>query len=144
MERRGFVPVAGLAAGTSQLRIADFGLRIGGPRTPDEQIRNSYKQSPTLSPAVFTHRIELLQEELKRRKLDLLVAEPSTNFQYLTGYNPGRSERLILLMLPAAGNPVVVCPSFEVERIRRNSAVSDLRGWQEQDNPWECGKTLGE
>ena len=100
-------------------------------------------QSPSLSPAVFASRLERLQEELKRRKLDLLVTEPSTNFQYFTGYNPGRSERLILLMLPATGSPVVVCPSFEVERIKRNAAVSDVRGWEEQDDPWDLVKTVG-
>ena len=130
MERREFLAVAG-------------GVVMGAtvPATGGRPVGRS--QTPNLSPAVFTHRIELLQEELKRRKLDLLVAEPSTNFQYFTGYNPGRSERLILLMLPAAGNPVVVCPSFEVERIKRNSAVSDIRGWEEQDNPWDVVKTVG-
>jgi len=64
------------------------------------------------------------------------VVEPSTNFQYFTGYNPGRSERLILLMVPASGAPVIVCPSFEVERIKRNTVISDARGWEEQENPW--------
>ena len=95
MERREFLAVAG-------------GVVMGAtvPATGGRAVGRS--QTPSLSPAVFTHRIERLQEELKRRKLDLLVAEPSTNFQYFTGYNPGRSERLILLMLPAAGNPVVV------------------------------------
>src|SRR5437867_2208645 len=134
MERREFLTVAGAVA---------VGTAIGGEPISHSAFHLSHSQSPTLSPAVFTHRIELLQEELKRRKLDLLVAEPSTNFQYFTGYNPGRSERLILLMLPAAGNPVVVCPSFEVERIKRNSAVSDIRGWEEQDNPWDVVKTVG-
>ena len=73
---------------------------------------------------------------MKARKLDLLVVEPSTNFQYFTSYNPGRSERLILLMIPANGKPVVVCPSFEVERIKRNTTISDARGWEEQEDPW--------
>src|SRR5207249_2104489 len=56
--------------------------------------------------------------------------------QYFTSYNPGRSERLILLMIPANGTPVVVCPSFEVERIKRNTTISDARGWEEQEDPW--------
>ena len=93
-------------------------------------------QNPTLSPTVFAQRIQRAQNELKSRKLDLLVVEPSTNFQYFTGYNPGRSERLILLMIPAAAAPVIVCPSFEVERIKRNTTVSDARGWEEQEDPW--------
>jgi Xaa-Pro dipeptidase len=73
---------------------------------------------------------------LKTRKFDLLVVEPSTNFQYFTGYNPGRSERLILLMIPASGAPVIVCPAFEVERIKRNTTIGDARGWEEQEDPW--------
>jgi len=108
--------------------------RIGPSDHPT--IRPSAHQTPTLGPATFARRIERAQEELKTRKLDLLVVEPSTNFQYFTGYNPGRSERLILLMVPASGAPVIVCPSFEVERIKRNTVISDARGWEEQENPW--------
>jgi Xaa-Pro dipeptidase len=110
------------------LRIADFGLRNPRSRVPN--------QTPILTPAVFAQRIQRAQAELKSRQLDLLVVEPGTNFQYFTGYNPGRSERLILLMLPANAAPVVVCPSFEVERIKRNANVSDARGWEEQEDPW--------
>ena len=105
--------------------------------------RVSHSQTPTLGPAVFAQRIERLQAELKTRKLELYVAEPGTNFQYLTGYNPGRSERLILLMIPVSGTPAVVCPSFEVERLKRNSAITDVRGWEEQQDPWGLVKTAG-
>jgi len=93
---------------------------------------------------VFAKRIERLQAELKTRKLELFVAEPSTNFQYFTGYNPGRSERLILLMVPLSGAPVLICPSFEIERMKRNAVVSDVRGWEEQQNPWKLVKKAGQ
>src|SRR5438477_1505845 len=144
MERREFFTVAGAVAVGYAMRNSEVGTRNSGVESvPNSAFRVPPFQGPNLGPAVFTHRIELLQEELKRRKLDLLVAEPSTNFQYFTGYNPGRSERLILLMLPATGNSVVVCPSFEVERLKRNSAIADVRGWEEQDNPWNVVKTVG-
>jgi len=127
MERREFLSTAGLVA-VAPLWIGDFGLR-----NPQSAIRN---QAPTLGPAVFAQRIQRAQEELKSRKLDLLVVEPSTNFQYFTSYNPGRSERLILLMIPASAAPVIVCPSFEVERIKRNTTITDARGWEEFEDPW--------
>src|SRR6266704_2751686 len=140
MERREFLTAAGLAAVTGPLRISDFGLRIDAQSISNGQIRNPQSaignQSPTLGAQVFANRISRAQDELKTRKLDLLVVEPSTNFQYFTSYNPGRSERLILLMIPANGTPVVVCPSFEVERIKRNTTISDARGWEEQEDPW--------
>jgi Xaa-Pro dipeptidase len=133
MERREFLTAAGLAAVTGPLRISNSGLRIDAQSKSGEQIRN---QSPALGPQVFSQRISRAQDELKSRKLDLLVIEPSTNFQYFTGYNPGRSERLILLMIPASGTPAIVCPSFEVERIKRNTVIGDARGWEEQEDPW--------
>src|SRR5256712_344203 len=123
MERREFLAVTGGVAIGATVRSTG-GRAVGR------------SQTPTLGPAVFSQRISRAQGELKTRKLDLLVVEPSTNFQYFAGYNPGRSERLILLMIPANGAPAIVCPSFEVERIKRNSTIGDARGWEEQEDPW--------
>src|SRR6266849_3452288 len=125
MQRREFLSVTGA-------------VLVLGPmvRRPDGRTVVTTPQTPTLTPATFARRIERAQDELKARKLDLLVVEPSTNFQYFTGYNPGRSERLILVMVPASGAPTIVCPSFEVERIKRNTVISDARGWEEQEDPW--------
>jgi Xaa-Pro dipeptidase len=134
MERREFLSTAGLVAVPIVGRAA-FGVRRSEPDVPAPHAPRR-TQDPTLGPAVFSQRIQRAQDELKTRKLDLLVVEPSTNFQYFTGYNPGRSERLILLMLPASGAPAIVCPSFEVERIKRNTVISDARGWEEQEDPW--------
>jgi Xaa-Pro dipeptidase len=99
-------------------------------------------QEPTLGPEVFAHRLDRLRAELTKRKLDCLVAAPSTNFEYFTGTNPGRSERLILLHVPVRGDPAIVCPSFEVDRVKQRSAVSDVRGWEEQDDPWKLVKAI--
>jgi len=128
---------------SGSLRISDFGLIDSRIRNPQAAIRNPH-QSPVLTPETFVKRIERLQAELKTRKLELFVAEPSTNFQYFTGYNPGRSERLILLMVPVSGQPALICPSFEVERIKRNAAVTDVRGWEEQENPWKLVRKAGQ
>jgi len=131
MERREFLAVTGGA-------VIGATVRTTGGRAVGRS------QTPTLGPQVFAQRIARAQDELKSRKLDLLVVEPSTNFQYFTGYNPGRSERLILLMIPASRAPVIVCPSFEVERIKRNTVISDARGWEEHENPWTLvGRAVG-
>src|SRR5262245_42049805 len=138
MKRREFLATTGLMAVGTQLRIGDFGLPIGNPQS------TTLNQTPTLGPEVFAKRIERLQAELKTRKLEMFVVEPSTNFQYFTGYNPGRSERLILLMVPVSGAPVLICPSFEIERMKRNAVISDVRGWEEQENPWKVVKKAGQ
>jgi Xaa-Pro dipeptidase len=143
MERREFVAAAGSALVLGRAVGPADGRRGYGGDHPT--IRPSLYQTPLLGPEVFARRADRLRQELITRKLDLFIAAPSTNFQYLTGYNPGRSERLIALFLPAKGAPVVVCPSFEVERLKRNTPVADVRGWDEQDDPWKLArKVLGE
>ena len=119
------------------MRNSEVEMRNGPPEPISHSaFRISRSQNPTLGPQVFAQRISRAQNELKSRNLDLLAIEPSTNFQYFTSYNPGRSERLILLMIPATGAPVIVCPSFEVERIKRNTTITDARGWEEFEDPW--------
>src|SRR5436190_7778584 len=137
MQRRDFVTAAGgmlmlgRTGGLADQRSANATERPTA-RPPD---RLSAFQEPSLSPEVFARRLERARGELKARGLDLLIATPSTNYEYFTGYNPGRSERLIALLLPVVGAPAIVCPSFEVERIKRHSIVTELRGWEEQEDP---------
>src|SRR6266566_2375202 len=131
MQRRDFMAAGAAAIADRRLRIAD-----SSPPDPQSTIRNPQSaQEPSLSPEVFARRLDRARGELKARGLDLLIATPSTNFEYLTGYNPGRSERLIALLLPVVGAPAIVCPSFEVERIKRHSVVTELHGWEEQEDP---------
>src|SRR3989442_14139398 len=132
MERRDFWAAGAAVIADWRLRIADFPAP-----NPQSAIRNPRSpQDPILSREVFARRLARAQQELQARKVDLLIATPGTNYEYLTGYNPGRSERLIALLLPASGDPTIVCPSFEVERIRQHSVVAAMRGWEEQDDPY--------
>src|ERR1041384_2537625 len=141
MQRREFVAVAGAIAAAYPMRNAEFGMRnrssTGQFRTPNSAFRIGPSQEPSLSPEVFARRLDRARAELKARGLQCLIATPGTNYEYLTGYNPGRSERLIALLLPLEGAPPVVCPAFETERITRHSAVADARGWEEQDDPYD-------
>src|SRR5438876_11556501 len=124
MERREFV-----AAGAALL--ADWPLRITESPLPNPQsaIRDPQSaQEPSLSPEVFSRRLARAQAELATRRLDFLIATPSTNYEYLTAYNPGRSERLIALVLPAGGAPLVVCPAVGVVGITRPSPLAGGRG----------------
>jgi Xaa-Pro dipeptidase len=131
MERREFVTVAG-AVITATVRRKD-GRTEGPPVRPQE---------PSLSPATFSRRIERAQAELKTRKWDFLIATPSANYRYFTGDNPGTSERLIVLIVPVLGDPTIVCPSFEVDRLKAHNVIQDVRGWDEQANPYDLVKQV--
>jgi Xaa-Pro dipeptidase len=140
MERREFFTVAGAVAAARSTRNAEGGTRNRRTgvlfRVPRSEFRVIPAQEPSLSPDVFARRLDRARAELKARGLQCLIATPGTNYEYLTGYNPGRSERLIAAVVPLDGAPAVVCPSFEVERIKRHSVVTDARGWEEQDDPY--------
>lgn len=66
------------------------------------------------------------------------VSSGTTSFAYLTGASIERSERLIALLVPVAGDPIIVAPSFEVERVRRSVRLqASIRGWEESQSPFE-------
>src|SRR6266850_1990718 len=146
MQRRAFLVTAGAVA-VYPVRSAECGMRSGvSPaqlRTPHSALHTGSAQEPSLSPEVFARRLERARGELKARGLDLLIATPSTNYEYLTGYNPGRSERLIALFLPLKGDPIIVCPAFEVERLKLHSVRADLRAWEEQKDPYDVVHQIG-
>ncbi len=85
-------------------------------------------------------RIERAQKLMAENNFDLLIATPGTTFNYFVGYNPGRSERLIALLVPREGKPAIVSPSFERERIIRRSVISEIATWEEHESPYKlCG-----
>ncbi|NIR44724.1 MAG: aminopeptidase P family protein [Gemmatimonadetes bacterium] len=87
--------------------------------------------------ATFRARLERARALMSELGFAALFCEPSTNFAYLVGDNFGRSERLIALVMAADGDPVIVAPDFEVDRVERTvDAVPYVRGWGESEDPF--------
>ncbi|HEY7233388.1 MAG TPA: Xaa-Pro peptidase family protein [Gemmatimonadaceae bacterium] len=102
------------------------------------KVKSRYAPIPPLDNDVFEKRLERARLLTRDAGGTILVATSgATNFTYLVGSNYGRSERLIALVLPVDGAPVLVAPSFEVERVRRGAHVTaPIRGWEEQADPF--------
>src|SRR5262245_8405832 len=133
MERRDFVAALGAAVA---MRKAERGTRNGrATSVPTSAFR--LLQDPSLSPAAISRRIARAQAELKTQKWDCLIATPGANYRYFTGANPGRSERLIALILPVDGEPAIIRPAFEVGRIKAGTPIPDVTGWEEKDDPFK-------
>ena len=90
----------------------------------------------TLDRDVYRRRLEAMRGRLAALPADGLFATPSSNLFYLTGIDFWRSERLTALLLFAARDPVVLCPSFEESRLRGMSAISDVVTWEETEDPF--------
>jgi Xaa-Pro dipeptidase len=69
-------------------------------------------------------------------KYDALFVAPGTSLYYFTGIRWGISERLLALVLPRTGEPIVVVPAFEEGRMReRLHFAAEVRAWQEDESP---------
>jgi Xaa-Pro dipeptidase len=69
-------------------------------------------------------------------KFDALFFAPGTSLYYFTGVRWGVSERLLGLIVPRTGAPVLVVPAFEEGRLREKLRFPiEVRVWQEDESP---------
>ena len=148
MDRRSFVStVSVLGAGAAFSDIDRVVRREPADRTVSKVptlprtnivVKSRYEPIPPFEASVFGQRLDRARQLTRDAGGTVLIATSgATNFTYLVGGNYGRSERLIALVLPVDGAPVLIAPSFEVERVRRGSRIdAAVRGWEEQADPF--------
>src|SRR6266481_9069470 len=69
-------------------------------------------------------------------KYDALFFAPGTSLYYFTGIRWALSERLVGLVIPRSGHPVLVVPAFEEGRLREKLHLPlEVRIWQEDQSP---------
>lgn len=88
-----------------------------------------------LPPDVFQERQDRVLVEAKKSGFSALVVLPSTNLRFLANTDPGRSERLIALILRPGTPATLITPSFEEERVKRDAVVGRTASWQEHEDP---------
>jgi Xaa-Pro dipeptidase len=91
-----------------------------------------------ISTEEFRGRIEHAQKFMAESvsKFDALFCAPGTSLYYFSGIHWGVSERLLGLLLPRAGDPILVVPGFEEGRLREKLHFpAEVRVWQEDESP---------
>ena len=86
----------------------------------------------------YRARLQHAQKLMTERapKYDALFVAPGTSLYYFTGIRWGMSERLLALVLPRTGNPIIVVPAFEEGRMREKlQFAAEVRTWQEDESP---------
>lgn len=69
-------------------------------------------------------------------KVDALFVATGTSLYYFTGVHWWPSERLLGLLIPQKGQPIVVCAGFEEGRFREQLHFpAEVRVWQEDESP---------
>jgi Xaa-Pro dipeptidase len=100
---------------------------------------------PPLGDATFARRQDRLRALAREAGAEggasvVFATSGTTSFAYLVGARVSRSERLIALVLPVEGDPFLVAPAFERERLRRETRVRDVRPWEEHESPYAVAR----
>jgi Xaa-Pro dipeptidase len=91
-----------------------------------------------ISPDEFHARLARAQELMIQLdpKFDALLLGPGTSLYYFTGIRWGLSERLLALVIPRSGQPILISPAFEEGRMRELMRYPlEVRVWQEDESP---------
>jgi len=105
-------------------------------------LKDRSHEAVPISAAERQHRIDRARELLAHNKLAALTVTGGTTLEYFLGVPAYQSERLFAWTLPAAGDPFIVCPTFEAGRVHEaltaspNGATTRVFTWNEDDDPY--------
>src|ERR1700720_2441254 len=141
--------------GTTASSIGALALGMSAhPQTPSKALPDAFSALKPLGSRVrpittaeFGERLQRAQRimsgvqsapgqasELSR--YDALFLAPGSSLYYFTGIRWGLSERLLGMVIPRTGNPVIVVPGFEEGRLREKLQFPfEVRAWQENESP---------
>ncbi|MCP4899500.1 MAG: aminopeptidase P family protein [bacterium] len=132
--RRNFLRVGGLTL--SSFGFAGLGLASPKKETKSK-LANMVGDVKPLDPGDFVARQVKAQRLMAEQKLDAIFLEGGSDLRYFTNVRWGLSERLFGVLLRAKGEPVWVCPSFELDRAQeRIPKGMDVRTWHEHESPF--------
>ena len=81
----------------------------------------------------YYRRFSRLQENVKQSDLDALVICADHNVAYLVGAHCESGDRRILLVVPSTGEPTVIVPRMEQEKMSANITVDNVLVYWEKD-----------
>jgi len=101
----------------------------------------SHEATPIALPERET-RADKARALMSNRGIAALCITGGTSLAYFTGIHTGQSERLFAWILPATGNPYIVCPVFEEARMTEQlgqipeGRQTKIFTWNEDQDPY--------
>ncbi|WP_260928106.1 M24 family metallopeptidase [Novosphingobium sp. 9] len=114
-------------------------MSIGGSSADRELVTLSppADRASAISVTERKDRIAQAQARLETLGADALLVNAGASLRYFTGIPWGASERLVAMLLPVSGDPILVCPHFERGSLEAELAFPmDMRLWQEDEDPY--------
>ncbi len=93
-------------------------------------------RAPPITVAEREERLSRARAGLGALGADALLVNAGASLHYFTGLTWRPSERLVALLLPEQGRPILVCPAFERGSMEAELAIdADIRLWEEDESP---------
>ncbi len=91
---------------------------------------------PPIAAAEYAARIDRARALTAAVGAGALLVHAGASLRYFTGVPWGATERMVALLLPVTGEPVVICPRFELGSLEADLAIAaDVRLWEEEEDP---------
>jgi Xaa-Pro dipeptidase len=136
VSRRSFLSRSGLALGAA----SPMGPLILGqhrPADPFSSLKNMASSAEPFTARDYEARLEKARNLMASNKIDLFFLTGGTSMEYFGAVRWGLSERMFAMLIPARGEVVYICPSFEEGRAREQVRVGhDIRTWEEHESPY--------
>ncbi len=134
--RREFIKAGSLSIAASGFVTKAFAEETGRMQSG---LRNMVQNVKPLTMDDYKERLENAKKLLAENNLDALFLSGSMNLRYFTNVNWGRSERTFGAVINRKGDPIWICPGFELERAEERIKIGehDIRTWEEHESPFK-------
>jgi len=121
---------------------------IGGSTAERElsELRPWPNPAPAIGPAERAERLAAAQRLMDGIGAEALIVGAGVSLRYFAGVGWGATERLVAMLLPRQGAPVMVCPRFELGSLQAALAIeAEVVLWEEHESPYElAGRVLAD
>jgi len=109
---------------------------IGGSTAERELAELSPWPNPA-SPISKDERRARLAKAQALMTTDAMIVGAGASLRYFAGVGWNATERLVAMVLPRQGDPVMICPRFEEGSLRASLGImAPLRLWEEHESPY--------
>jgi len=112
---------------------------IGGSTAERElaELRQWPAPAPPIATAERAGRLAKAQQLMSQIGADALIVGAGASLRYFAGVAWGSTERLVAMLLPRSGEPVMVCPRFELGSLQASLAIpAEIVLWEEHESPY--------
>ena len=136
VKRRDFINLSLLTAGGVVTGISACNTKEKDNNTP-MPLASMTKDVTPITVEERQARIAKAQRLLVEQDIKALLLDAGTSMKYFTGISWWPSERPMIAVIPATGEPIYICPGFEESRLRELIKIGkDVYPWQEDESPY--------